>query len=97
MNDRRYIVQENDNDFISTHWFLFIITCATVYIGRKYFAGLVLNKGIGISHAVSRRRRILRDPVSRRPPPLINHIHLNNDASSNILHHRKVFLVFTIF
>lgn len=91
MSDRRYNVQENDSDFITNHWLIFVIGCATIYICRKYFNGLVLNKGIGISHAVSRRRRILRDPVSRRPPPLITQINHNDNSTS--IHQRKVRII----
>lgn len=90
-DNRRYGVQEtnDNNEFITQNWLLFIIGCVTVYVCRKYFCGLVINRtGIsGISHAVSRRRRILRDPTTRRPPPLILHL---NDHVSTVNHHRKV-------
>lgn len=78
----KYTFHENESDFLATHWVLIVICAATIYIGRKYFAGLLIPKGIGISHAVSRRRRILRDPLSRRPPPIITYVRLNNDSSS---------------
>lgn len=76
--DRRYAYDQHQQrdagggvEMVAQQWLVLVIGVVTVYVGRKYLAGLVLNKGIGISHAVSRRRRILRDPTARRPPPLI--------------------------
>lgn len=94
----KYSFHENDSDFLTAHWILIVICAATIYVGRRYFAGLVITKGIGIPHAVSRRRRILRDPVSRRPPPLLTYVRFNNDvcSRSNADHARKVTELFFI-